>query len=38
VAGLFDDSTASFTLLTTDASPNLAWLHDRMPVLLDKVL
>jgi putative SOS response-associated peptidase YedK len=25
----------TFTLLTTDASPSLAWLHSRMPVVLD---
>jgi putative SOS response-associated peptidase YedK len=24
----------TYTVLTTDASPRLAWLHDRMPALL----
>ena len=24
----------TFTILTTDASPRLEWLHDRMPVIL----
>lgn len=33
-AGLCDGAT--FTLLTTDASARLAWLHDRMPVVLDE--
>lgn len=37
VAGLFDSVTCSFTLLTADAPPNLQWLHDRVPVLLDEV-
>jgi hypothetical protein len=25
---------ATYTILTADSSPRLAWLHDRMPVLL----
>ena len=33
-AGLCDGAT--FTLLTTDAPARLAWLHDRMPVVLDE--
>jgi putative SOS response-associated peptidase YedK len=37
VAGLFDSTTRSFTLLTADAPPSLQWLHDRVPVLLDQV-
>lgn len=37
VAGLYDSTTRSFTLLTADAPPRLRWLHDRVPVLLDQV-
>lgn len=42
MAGLFDvwsgnteeDALYTYTILTTDASKKLEWLHDRMPVLL----
>ncbi|MBM3516322.1 MAG: SOS response-associated peptidase [Alphaproteobacteria bacterium] len=29
------DTVRSFSILTTASSPGLAWLHDRMPVILD---
>lgn len=40
IAGLYDawqspsGPLVSFTILTSDASPRLAWLHDRQPLLL----
>ena len=36
MAGLFDDDAhgLAFTILTTDASPDVALVHDRMPVLV----
>ncbi|KAI8464931.1 MAG: hypothetical protein J3K34DRAFT_489601 [Monoraphidium minutum] len=41
LAGLYDTWTnaegqlvPTYTILTTDSSPRLAWLHDRMPALL----
>jgi putative SOS response-associated peptidase YedK len=30
-----DGPVHTFTLITCDVSPSLAWLHDRMPVVLD---
>lgn len=41
-AGLWDpwpgkeDVCGAFAILTTDAAPSLAWLHDRMPVVLPR--
>lgn len=37
LAGLYDadDGLETFTLITRDVDPTLAWLHDRQPVALD---
>ncbi|MGH9464197.1 MAG: SOS response-associated peptidase, partial [Thermoanaerobaculia bacterium] len=32
--GAEEDLRGAFAILTTDAAPAIAWLHDRMPVLL----
>ncbi len=29
-----EEASGAFTILTTDAAPSIAWLHDRMPVVL----
>ena len=42
-AGLYDharldgaaDATWSYTIITTNSSPDIAWLHNRMPVIFD---